>query len=243
MFSLVAKRLGRLNGLDGRLAAAATVLVAGFGATAFIGFLLGQLAVASHRSFDQPIYDWLVRQYSPGSPFTQLNEAFTELGDPLPSIRQTVAATAVFVLLFGKRFWIPLIVLPLGLVVEFGLQGVLADVIGKGRPPYGLGTYFSGGSARFVVMYGLTLLLILVRWPRITRPWRIAGVAVVALLAFIEGFTRLYLLLHWPTDIPAGWLMGTLITLTIALATRALLPPAAVATPAGRAAHLPRPRG
>ena len=227
----IAARLSRL----GRLKGAAVVLVSGYALTALIGFVLGLGAVAIQQSFDAPLYDWLVRNYSEGSAFTALSKSYTGLGDVLPSVWLTLAATVVLAVIFGRRWWIPVTLLPLSFVLEYGLQIALANVINRGHPYLGTGTYFSGGSARFVIIFGLILFLIVLRWPQISRAWRIVGVALVALLALAMGLTRLYLLHHWPTDVPAGWIIGTLILGTLVLATLTLLRPAkeepAAATP------------
>ncbi len=213
--------LERLEGRKG----AAIVLGIGFGAAALIGLVIGLLARVGQQSIDVPLYDWLVRNYRRGTTWTEWNQAFTQLGDPLPSLWQTLAATVVFAVIFGRRWWIPTILLPLGPAYEYGLQQVLGRIVDRGHPDFGSGTYFSGGSARFVVLYGLILFLALLRWPSISRPWRIFGAIIVAILAFIEGVTRLYLLKHWPTDVPAGWLIGTLILGTIVAATQIVVQP------------------
>jgi membrane-associated phospholipid phosphatase len=215
----ITARMGRLD----RRVAAGIVLVVGIGLTAVIGLAVGLLCVAVQQSFDAPLYDWLVRNYSPGSAFTAFNETFTQLGDLNQSFWQAIVAAIVLAILFGRRWWIPAALLPFGFVLEYGLQTVLAHVIDRGHPYLGTGTYFSGGSARVVVIYGLILFLIFLRWPGISRRWRIVGIAVVAALSFTEGFTRLYLLHHWPTDVPAGWLVGALILGTLILATETLL--------------------
>ena len=59
------------------------------------------------------------------------------------------------------------------------------------------------------------MYLILLTWPAISRPWRVAGFTVVALLAFIEGYTRIYLIKHWSMDVVGGWLFGTLLLLAL----------------------------
>jgi membrane-associated phospholipid phosphatase len=42
---------------------------------------------------------------------------------------------------------------------------------------------------------------------------------LLALFAFLEGFARAALLLHWPFDIPGGWLLGALVLTTMIAAS------------------------
>jgi undecaprenyl-diphosphatase len=63
----------------------------------------------------------------------------------------------------------------------------------------------SGHSATAVAVYG-ALALIAVRHlgPRV----RTAAIAAAALLAITVGITRVYLGVHYPTDVLGGWLLG-----------------------------------
>jgi hypothetical protein len=206
-----------------RAVEAALIVAVGYGAAALIGLGLGLLAVATQATFDAPAYAWLVPLKADSSSFTALMEFLTSFGDVEPSIRQAALLTIVLMLAYGRRWWLPAVVLPLGVVLELSLQRGIGSIVDREPPPGSLGTYFSGGSARFVIIYGLSLFLIVTRWPQVSRGWRVVGVVAVVLLAGGMGYTRLYLLLHWPSDVPAGWLMGTFITLSVIFATRRVI--------------------
>lgn len=71
--------------------------------------------------------------------------------------------------------------------------------------------YPSGHAMTATVVCGLLLWLVPRGAPRrYAHPAR----ALVALSVLGAGFTRLYLGVHWPTDVLAGWLLGVaLVTL------------------------------
>jgi len=58
---------------------------------------------------------------------------------------------------------------------------------------------------------------------RVTAIW--AGAAVAA-LAFNEGYSRVYLGMHWTTDVLSGWFYGILLLALFVLATRLVMGPA-----------------
>lgn len=78
----------------------------------------------------------------------------------------------------------------------------------------------SGHSSTATVVY-LTLGVILARaLPR--RRMKVYVVALAVLVALGVGFSRVYLGVHWPTDVLAGWTVGGLWALACWLAERAL---------------------
>src|SRR5581483_10083540 len=92
----------------------------------------------------------------------------------------------------------------------------------RGTANAGAGSFPSGGCARLITAYGIVFFLALVTWPSIARRWRIAGWTTLAVLAFVEGYTRLFLFKHWLTDVLGGWLFGALMLLALIAATRCL---------------------
>ena len=80
-------------------------------------------------------------------------------------------------------------------------------------------SYPSGHSLNSMVVLGL-LTVLAVR----ERPGRVRRVALAvtgALLVLVIGFSRVYLGVHWPSDVLAGWLIGVLwIVVCLTLASR-----------------------
>ena len=92
----------------------------------------------------------------------------------------------------------------------------------------------SGHSALGMVAWGV--LGVLVMRSRLPLAVRRAVVAVLAVVVFLIGLSRVWLGVHYPTDVLAGWTAGAVIVLVYARVTRRVSPePAAAAVDAGPA--------
>jgi membrane-associated phospholipid phosphatase len=65
------------------------------------------------------------------------------------------------------------------------------------------------------VVYGVIWYMIYLTFPQMGRRWRVIGFTVVGILAFVEGYTRIFLIKHWGMDVVGGWLYGTLLMLAV----------------------------
>ena len=93
----------------------------------------------------------------------------------------------------------------------------------------------SGHSALGMVAWGI--LGVLVMRSRLPTAVRRAIVIVLAVLIVLIGLSRIWLGVHYPTDVLAGWTVGAVIVLIYARVTRRVSPePAAVAVDADPAA-------
>lgn len=63
----------------------------------------------------------------------------------------------------------------------------------------------SGHAATSVLALGLLVALL---WPGLGTAARRVAVAAAAVLALAIGLSRVYLGVHWPTDVVGGWLFG-----------------------------------
>jgi membrane-associated phospholipid phosphatase len=106
------------------------------------------------------------------------------------------------------------------------LLGVLTkDVIGRARPPVDVrlqpahsSAFPSGHSTQAAATY--VALAIVVTVLSQSRPLRAVSWTVTTLIVFLVGVSRVYLGMHWATDVLGGWLLGSVWVagLTIALA-------------------------
>lgn len=219
----------------GAVWAAIVILLAGAGAIVAVCWPLGALAAALQQSVDMPIFEWTQARFSPDERWAHINAWVTKMGDPPQMMALTFLAAAVFATLWWRRrWWVPPVVLLATLGIEWYVQMLLGAVVDRGHPPTGTGTFPSGGSARVVAVLGVIFFLILRTWPAIPTRWRIVGWTAVGTLAAIEGYSRLYLLKHWATDVPGGWIFGSLLLLVMVASASALLGSETIREPLSR---------
>jgi membrane-associated phospholipid phosphatase len=200
------------------------VIVVG-GAVIFgIMALLGQLVLHGGPSIDKPIYHWTVTHRI--HTWKGLMASLTKIGNTW-STRMAVAAAAVCLAVTWRRFkWLPaLAFLTLSLLQRYLTHGIHVVAHRVGPPGFLHGTFPSGGSDRTVVFVGLIAYFLWREFSgrRETAIW--AGAAVAA-VAFNEGYSRLYLGMHWTTDVLSGWFYGVLLLALFILATRVIMGPA-----------------
>jgi undecaprenyl-diphosphatase len=94
----------------------------------------------------------------------------------------------------------------------------------------------SGHSALGMVAYGI--LAVVVWRSRLHRPVRVAAVGVLIALVVLIGVSRVWLGVHYPTDVLAGWTAGAIIVLIYRSVTRTVsTEPAGAAIDAPQAAE------
>lgn len=107
-------------------------------------------------------------------------------------------------------------------LVAAAVQQGLKALVGRERPVWPdpvdsahFAAYPSGHAMTATVVCGLLLWLLPRRTPRwaVRTAWVAAAVSVLGV-----GFTRVYLGVHWPSDVLGGWLLGVgLVALVIAV--------------------------
>ncbi|WP_436690562.1 MULTISPECIES: phosphatase PAP2 family protein [unclassified Geodermatophilus] len=135
-----------------------------------------------------------------------------------------------------RRAWWTAAWVTVAIVTVAPITVSLKELVGRVRPAfedgglsYGGLSYPSGHSSGIAALVTVALVL---AWPRLAPRWRrpavVAGVALVVLV----GLTRMWLGVHFLSDVLGGWSLGVAWALAVALVFGAL--------PGGRAALPPR---
>lgn len=177
--------------------------------------LAGEVVEGETRAFDEWLLLGLRSAADPSDPLgprwlEELMRDFTALGG-MGVLTLLTLAVAGFLVLTGKRRAAATV----GVAVVGGLLLSHALKWGFARPrpdlvPHGQAVYtqsFPSAHAMLSAVVYLTLGALLAR----TQPRRRAKLyflAVAGLLTVLVGVSRVYLGVHWPTDVLAGWAVG-----------------------------------
>jgi undecaprenyl-diphosphatase len=171
---------------------------------------------------DHPVLTWLMSHRD--DDLTNVMIAVTNVGG---TVAMAVAAAAVAVWCAWKRHWRTTALVVITTLGAGALVKVGKAVVGRPRPPRAgqlvietNQSFPSGHALGSIVVIGLLTALALFlqrRWP--ARAWTLAAAVFTV---FLVGFSRLYLAVHWPTDVLGGWLVGGA-WLVLCLTTAAVL--------------------
>ncbi|MDF2256362.1 phosphatase PAP2 family protein [Streptantibioticus ferralitis] len=184
---------------------------------ALLAFVLASGAVPFDRRIDDALHSLALAH--PG--WTRLNLDLTNwVWAPATMRLLTVAAAAVLLRLRERRqaLWV-LAACGVGWALEVGVKAA----VGRSRPywPHPLDTVTDGslpsGHAMAATIACVTLAWLL-RLHGVRGAWwtSVVGLGTVSVLGV--GFTRLYVGVHWLSDVLAGWLLGTAVVTASAAA-------------------------
>jgi undecaprenyl-diphosphatase len=174
-------------------------------------------AVVHHRALtglDGPFRDWVIGHRT--GFVTEVMVGASRFGST-PSLVVITLAVAAWLAWRGRKGDSLLVVG--GALGAFALGPVLKAVVERPRPALAdhvvfvnSWSYPSGHSLNSMVVLGLLTVLAVRERP---GPVRRTALAVLGtLLVALIGFSRVYLGVHWPSDVLAGWLVG-IVWLTI----------------------------
>jgi undecaprenyl-diphosphatase len=213
-------RVARRRALVAVVVCYALVLV--FATGVLVGFL-------PQLRLDEAVSDALYAGDGRGAVLNGLLQLLTTPG--YTWLRVVVFAPVVVWLVLRRNGWTAAWVLT-AIVLVAPLTGLAKELVGRVRPTFDNGgarleslSFPSGHSSGVATLVTVALVL---AWP-VLRPtarrvWLAAGVVLVV----VVGLTRIWLGVHFPSDVVGGWLLGVAWSLTVALLFGAL--------PGGRAA-------
>jgi membrane-associated phospholipid phosphatase len=157
---------------------------------------------------DPPVWQWMIEHRTPT--LTTIAIVITEVGS---TISMTVIATATIIYLLvqhrrGDAALVAVVAAGAGLLVRFGKA-----TVGRERPPESFRlvtetneSFPSGHALASAAILGVVLVVLI---PSISnRSVRIGVIVGVGLFALLIGLSRLYLGVHWATDVIGGWITG-----------------------------------
>ncbi|WP_460700569.1 phosphatase PAP2 family protein [Nocardia thraciensis] len=177
---------------------------------------------------DGPTMDWAVAQRT--GTLTPIVHTITDLGDTLSMT--TVAVTACAWLAWQRR-WSQLVLIAT-VAVGAGVTVVaVKNLVGRRRPP--VDHLVTESSLSFPSGHALSTTAIVGVVATVTvlslrgRAAKIAVGTLAALFVLAVGASRVYMGVHWPTDVLAGWTLGVLWVVVGVAVLRAVRPSGAPA--------------
>ena len=125
----------------------------------------------------------------------------------------TVTAVVVLVLLFLWKRWFESTVIAMTLILEAACFVTITSLVGRPRPPVRhlenspISSSFPSGHAAAAAAYGAIAVVIF--WHSRKRAVRIATVVITGLICVTVAVCRMYMGMHYLSDIIAGLLLGT----------------------------------
>jgi membrane-associated phospholipid phosphatase len=178
-----------------------------------IGIFAGLLHEVLHNHgialFDDPIANYVATHRIAW--LTECLQAITYLGSDV--ILTVVVIVGGLFLYRQTSSWRPLFLLSASAIGASLLHTVLGPAIGRQRPTADWMTisatgqaFPSGHASESTAVYGALAYLLC----KIEMPWRVKLLCLTAgaLIPLLVGVSRVYLGVHWLTDVIAGWALG-----------------------------------
>ncbi|MEU6241666.1 phosphatase PAP2 family protein [Streptomyces sp. NPDC047024] len=198
-------------------------------AAAFAGLAAAVLAAdGGPIGFDTALHRWTLE--SRPSPVVTVLRAVTATGTGITPYAVALCAGLIAAPALDAmrdrhtvaRFALPALVSAAWLALGQALRFALMTAIARPRPPVqdwlthaSRGSFPSGHATTSAMAAGLLVLALLVRRPPAYRLW----VGLTVAWAVVVGVSRVWLGVHWATDVVGGWLLATVWTLSAALVT------------------------
>ncbi|MGH4008248.1 MAG: phosphatase PAP2 family protein [Pseudonocardiaceae bacterium] len=168
---------------------------------------------------DRPVVRFLAAHREPWA--TAAARVISDVGSPVGVA--VTAAVAGVVLALVRRSWLPLLVFALGAGGIGVINMTVKQLVSRDRPSLAnavlgaQGFSFPSGHAVGTTVVWLLLAWMVGHWMIRRRAVQIAAWTGALLMIVAVGVTRVYLGVHFPSDVLAGWALGAAWAVTIAL--------------------------
>jgi membrane-associated phospholipid phosphatase len=145
-----------------------------------------------------------------------------------------VVGVLVVAVVVARRAYRPAVAVALAVVASTAAAGLLKQLVDRARPPADLALVHLGGAAMPSTHAArtaatATAVIVAVTWrsPRARFGWGL----VLATITVVIGACLVYLGVHWPTDVVAGWALGVTVGTLAGLLCRSGSRPSQIRAP------------
>ena len=178
-------------------------------AAAILLLIIWMVFIAKNTQPDECIFNFL--SYHVSASRTNAMKVITFFGNHSFLIPGNFLVIAFFLLQKNKQDALRVLIVALS---SLGLMSLLKSLFHRPRPinPLVDGitnfSFPSGHAYMSVAFFGLLIYYISLRLK--ARWWKPVLICVLLLIIFLIGFSRVYLRVHYTTDVLAGWIFGSL---------------------------------
>ena len=181
-------------------------------------FLLAGLLGGPGNLIDVTMIHWLTAIRHSHPQFTSLMVVVTQVGSIYATLGLGLLASTALAIRHHRRAAILLAALT---IAERLTVDGLKLVIGRPRPGFDLHPVATSSSS-FPSGHSANSMAVFVAVALIAAPpaWRRSALAIAICVSCTVGLTRIFLGVHWPSDVVGGWALGLLIVGLFAIAGR-----------------------